>query len=75
MSFEDKLAKIRTPNLENQKHAAIILGSIEETLREQKTKFTATAYFAALLALLKQSAVSGDSALRWFTAANRHRGC
>lgn len=32
------------------------MSSIEETLREQKTKFTATAYFAALLALLKQSA-------------------
>lgn len=33
-----------------------MLTSIEETLRDQKTKFTATAYFAALLALLKQSA-------------------
>lgn len=34
----------------------MVLSSIEETLRDQKTKFTATAYFAALLALLKQSA-------------------
>lgn len=34
---------------------AVVLSSIEETLSEQKTKFTPTAYFAALLALLKQS--------------------
>ena len=34
---------------------AIVLSSIEETLREQNTKFTPTAYFAALLALLRQS--------------------
>lgn len=41
---------------------AVVLSSIEETLTEQKTKFTATAYFAALLALLKQSAsVAGQA--------------
>ena len=34
----------------------VVLSSIEETLTDQKTKFTPTAYFAALLALLKQCA-------------------
>ena len=33
---------------------AVVLSSIEDTLREQKTKNTPTAYFAALLALLRQ---------------------
>ncbi|OAP55511.1 hypothetical protein AYL99_10484 [Fonsecaea erecta] len=56
MSLEEKLAKIKSPNLQSQQHTAVVLSSIEETLTEQKTKFTATAYFAALLALLKQSA-------------------
>ena len=37
---------------------AIVLSSIEETLGEQNTKFTPTAYFAALLALLRQSVSS-----------------
>lgn len=39
----------------------MVLSSIEETLREQKTKFTATAYFAALLALLKQCSAADGS--------------
>ena len=56
MSLEEKLEKIKTPNLENQRHTAVVLSSIEDTLREQNTKFTPTAYFAALLALLKQTA-------------------
>ncbi|EXJ77184.1 hypothetical protein A1O3_10342 [Capronia epimyces CBS 606.96] len=61
MSLEEKLAKIKSPNLQSQQHTAVVLSSIEETLREQKTKFTATAYFAALLALLKQcSAADGN---------------
>ena len=33
----------------------VVLSSIEDTLQEQNTKFTPTAYFAALLALLKQT--------------------
>lgn len=37
----------------------MVLSSIEETLTDQKTKFTPTAYFAALLSLLKQS--TGES--------------
>ncbi|KAJ9603067.1 pre-rRNA processing protein [Cladophialophora chaetospira] len=55
MSLEEKLARIKSPNLQSQKHTAVVLSSIEETLTEQKTKFTPTAYFAALLSLLKQS--------------------
>ncbi|KAG9787215.1 NUC173-domain-containing protein, partial [Aureobasidium melanogenum] len=61
MSLEEKLAKIKSPNLQSQQHTAVVLSSIEETLHEQKTKCTATAYFAALLALLKQcSAADGN---------------
>ena len=37
------------------------MSSIEDTLREQNTKFTPTAYFAALLAILRQSvSTAGD---------------
>lgn len=64
MSLEEKLEKIKKPNLENQRHTSVVLSSIEETLRDQNTKFTPTAYFAALLALLKQStgdATSGEA--------------
>ena len=60
MSLEEKLSKIRTPNLESQKNTAVVLSSIEDTLRDQNTKPTPTAYFAALLALLKQSAAGGN---------------
>ncbi|KAH0827636.1 hypothetical protein AYO21_07827 [Fonsecaea monophora] len=60
MSLEERLAKIKSPNLQSQQHTAVVLSSIEETLIEQKTKFTPTAYFAALLALLKQSASAGS---------------
>lgn len=59
MSLEEKLEKIKRPNLENQKHTIVVLTSIEDTLREQNTRITATAYFAALLALLKQTAGEG----------------
>ncbi|KAJ9651913.1 pre-rRNA processing protein [Neophaeococcomyces mojaviensis] len=64
MSLEEKLEKIKSPNLENQKHTSVVLTSIEDTLREQNTKFTPTAYFAALLALLKQtsSGTNGNEA-------------
>lgn len=62
MSLEEKLAKIKSPNLQSQQHTKVVLESIEETLREQNTKFTPTAYFAALLALLKQSERIGQEA-------------
>jgi ribosomal RNA-processing protein 12 len=34
---------------------AVVLSAVEDTLRDQKTDFTPTAYFAAVLALLNQS--------------------
>lgn len=34
---------------------AVVLSAVEDTLRDQKTDFSPTAYFAALLALLSQS--------------------
>ncbi|KAL8803877.1 MAG: hypothetical protein Q9182_002933 [Xanthomendoza sp. 2 TL-2023] len=55
MSLDDKLDKIRSPKLENQRETAIILSAVEDTLREQKHNQTPTAYFAALLALLGQA--------------------
>ncbi|KIX05464.1 uncharacterized protein Z518_06336 [Rhinocladiella mackenziei CBS 650.93] len=60
MSLEEKLAKIKSPNLQSQQHTVVVLASIEETLREQKAKPTPTAYFAALLALLKESSSSAQ---------------
>lgn len=60
--LEEKLGKIKKPNLENQKHTAVVLSSIEDTLSAANEKFTATAYFAALLALLKQVSQPQDAA-------------
>ncbi|KAI9697279.1 MAG: hypothetical protein M1836_004843 [Candelina mexicana] len=56
MSLSDKLDKIRSsPKLQNQHETAIVLNAVEETLRDQKTEPSPTAYFAAVLALLNQS--------------------
>lgn len=55
LSLEERLGKIKSPNLQNQKETAIVLSAIEDTLRDQGHDFTATAYFAALLALLSQA--------------------
>ncbi|KAI9797500.1 MAG: hypothetical protein M1835_000056 [Candelina submexicana] len=56
MSLSDKLDKIRSsPKLQNQHETAIVLNALEETLRDQKTEPSPTAYFAAVLALLNQS--------------------
>ncbi|KKY20840.1 putative 90s preribosome component rrp12 [Phaeomoniella chlamydospora] len=63
MSLEEKLAKIKSPNLQSQQHTAVVLSAVEETLTEQKTGFTPTAYFAALLALLRQALSSGNAEL------------
>lgn len=53
--LEERLHLIRTsPKQYTQKHVAVILFAVEETLRDQKAEFTPTAYFAALLALLAQ---------------------
>ncbi|KAM3081869.1 pre-rRNA processing protein [Clarireedia jacksonii] len=55
MSLQEKLDKIRSPKLQNQHQTAIVLSAVEDTLRDQKTEPTPTGYFAALLALLRQS--------------------
>ncbi|CAO2650897.1 Nn.00g091940.m01.CDS01 [Neocucurbitaria sp. VM-36] len=53
MSLEERLTKIRdNPKLQGQQQTHVLLSAIEDTLRQQKSEFTPTAYFAALLALL-----------------------
>ncbi|KAI9677884.1 MAG: hypothetical protein M1829_002381 [Trizodia sp. TS-e1964] len=60
MSLASKLEKIRSPKLQNQHQTAVVLSAVEDTLRDQKTDFTPTAYFAAILALLSQSISSSN---------------
>ncbi|KAK8134666.1 hypothetical protein PG984_006678 [Apiospora sp. TS-2023a] len=59
-TLEEKLDKIRSPNLQSQKQTVVILTAVEETLKEQDTPPTPTGYFAALLALLNQSIANGE---------------
>ncbi|KAI0013286.1 NUC173-domain-containing protein [Xylariaceae sp. FL0662B] len=59
-TLEAKLDKIRSPNLQSQQQTVVVLKAVEETLKERDTQPTPTAYFAALLALLNQSAGSGQ---------------
>ncbi|KAL1966070.1 hypothetical protein VTN77DRAFT_4818 [Rasamsonia byssochlamydoides] len=54
-TLAEKFDKIKSPNLQNQRHTAIVLSAVEDTLRDQKADFSPTAYFAALLALLSQA--------------------
>lgn len=55
MSLQERLEKIRSsPKLQNQQQTSAVLSAIEDTLRSQNSEPTATAYFAALLALLGQ---------------------
>ncbi|KAI1820964.1 NUC173 domain-containing protein [Xylaria intraflava] len=54
-TLEEKLDKIRSPNLQSQQQTVVILNAVEETLKGQNTSPTPTGYFAALLALLNQS--------------------
>ncbi|KAK2787220.1 hypothetical protein FQN52_007309 [Onygenales sp. PD_12] len=54
-SLQEKLDKIKSPKLQNQHHTSVVLSAVEDTLRDQNADFTATAYFAALLALLGQA--------------------
>ncbi|MCJ1389623.1 hypothetical protein MMC18_002480 [Xylographa bjoerkii] len=51
----EKLEKIKSPKLQNQRETAVVLSAIEDTLKSQNHDFTPTAYFAALLALLSQA--------------------
>ncbi|KAI4125060.1 MAG: hypothetical protein LQ338_004482 [Usnochroma carphineum] len=60
MSLEEKLDKVRSPKLQNQKETAVVLSAVEDTLKDQNHNVTPTAYFAALLALLSQSIVPPD---------------
>lgn len=56
VDLDSRLAQIRnSPKLQNQQQTAIVLSAVEETLKEQKSERTPTAYFAALLSLLKQA--------------------
>ncbi|KAI1376108.1 NUC173-domain-containing protein [Hypoxylon crocopeplum] len=59
-TLEEKLDKIRSPNLQSQQQTQVILKAVEETLKEQNTQPTPTGYFAALLALLNQSLTNGQ---------------
>ncbi|KAI0432890.1 NUC173 domain-containing protein [Xylaria sp. FL1042] len=58
-TLEEKLDKIRSPNLQSQQQTVVVLNAVEETLKEQNSSATPTGYFAALLALLNQSAGEG----------------
>ncbi|KAK4248672.1 NUC173 domain-containing protein [Corynascus novoguineensis] len=51
-SLQEKLDKIRSPNLQNQKQTASVLEGVESAFKERNTEPTPTAYFAALLSLL-----------------------
>ena len=62
--LERRLEKIRhQPKLENQKHTSVVLSAVEDTLRQQNSQFTPTAYFAALLSTLDQyvSSIAGKT--------------
>ncbi|KAI5863438.1 NUC173-domain-containing protein [Durotheca rogersii] len=59
-TLEEKLDKIRSPNLQSQQQTHVILNAVEETLKEQNSQPTPTGYFAALLALLDQSLKNGQ---------------
>ncbi|KAF3050541.1 hypothetical protein E8E11_010215 [Didymella keratinophila] len=53
MSLEERLTKIRTsPKLQSVQQSQVVLAAIEDTLRQQNSEFSPTAYFAALLSLL-----------------------
>ncbi|MCJ1476523.1 hypothetical protein MMC13_005189 [Lambiella insularis] len=56
----ERLERIKSPRLQNQRQTAVVLSAIEDTLRTQNHEFTATAYFAALLALLSQTISSSN---------------
>lgn len=50
----------RPPHKTDRAQTAVVLSAVEDTLRDQKTDFSPTAYFAALLALLTQSLSSSQ---------------
>jgi ribosomal RNA-processing protein 12 len=65
INLDERLKSIRTSSskLPNQVQNTVVLTAVEATLKEQKSEFTPTAYFAALLSLLKaQSSKNKDTA-------------
>ncbi len=55
ISLSERLEQIRSsPKLQSQQQTGVVLSAVEDTLRDQKSEFTPTAYFAALLSLLNQ---------------------
>ncbi|KAK6528332.1 hypothetical protein TWF281_009575 [Arthrobotrys megalospora] len=69
-SLEEKLDRIRTPNLQNQAQTAVVLNALETSLREENPNgpLTPTAYFSALLSVLNQY-ISTDAILNQSLAA------
>ncbi|KAK6500788.1 hypothetical protein TWF506_003551 [Arthrobotrys conoides] len=69
-SLEEKLDRIRTPNLQNQAQTAVVLNALETSLREDHPNgpLTPTAYFSALLSVLNQY-ISADGILNQSLAA------
>ncbi|KAK9475750.1 NUC173 domain-containing protein [Lipomyces japonicus] len=62
-TLESKLDRIRlhkTSKLANQSQLAVILNAVEETLKEQETELTASAYVIALLSLVGQAFSGSD---------------
>ncbi|EPS44980.1 hypothetical protein H072_1018 [Dactylellina haptotyla CBS 200.50] len=55
-SLEEKLDRIRTPNLQNQAQTAIVLNALETSLRDDYPEgpLPPTAYFSALLSVLNE---------------------
>ncbi|KAK0615826.1 NUC173 domain-containing protein [Bombardia bombarda] len=57
-TLQEKLDKIRSPNLQNQKQVAGVLEGIDSAFKERNTPTSPTAYFAALLSLLDNQALA-----------------
>lgn len=63
MEMDDKLAKIRSQinsKLENQKKMALVLQTIDETLKQQNQNATPITYFVSFLTLLDQCCVENE---------------
>jgi len=60
VSLDERLNQIRSmPKLQNQQQTALVLSAVDDTLKEQKSERTPTAYFAALLSLLSSNGAQG----------------
>lgn len=67
--FADRLDQIRNqPKLQSQKQNALVLKAIDDTLKEQNSALTPTAYFAALLSLLNQHVSANTGVINKETA-------